>query len=154
MRKVSKERSGTLALESVLEGGNRCFLAVEDVNMQLSKTACYLMVCNFFPELVEFSALGTHELATITTVACCCGFFAFFALRLLWFFHLCQCSMNLKQVIDVEGCLQSWDPSGGSKVVRRQLGQHSVCPSRSLTTKRLRHFLQNIWKQGSNFGLV
>ena len=33
--------------------------------------ACYLVVCKFFPDLVEFSALGTHKLATITTVACC-----------------------------------------------------------------------------------
>jgi len=67
----------------------------------------YLMVCKLFPELVEFSAFGTHKLATITTVACCYGFFAFFALRLLWFFRLSQHSMNLKQVIDVECCLQS-----------------------------------------------
>jgi len=45
-------------------------------------------------------------------------------------------------------------PVGGSKVVCRQFGQHRVCPSRSLTTKGSRHFLQNVWKHGSSFGLV
>ena len=90
--------------------------AVHDLLSRGDKVGClllnvtetsYLVACKFFPDLVEFSALGTHKLATITTVACCCGFLAFLTLHLLWFFHLGQCSMNLKQVIDVEGCLHS-----------------------------------------------
>ena len=69
--------------------------------------ASYLVVGQLFPDLVEFSAFVTHKLATITTETCCCGFFAFLTLRLLWFICLGQSSMNLEQVINVEGCLQS-----------------------------------------------
>ena len=50
--------------------------------------ASYLVVCKLFPDMVHFSALVTHELATVTTETCCCGFFAFLTLRLLWFFRL------------------------------------------------------------------
>ena len=33
--------------------------------------ASYLVACKLFPDLVEFSALVTHKLTTIMTVACC-----------------------------------------------------------------------------------
>ena len=79
--------------------------------------------------------------------------------------HFSQCifcgSLVLDSISRISNKPSAWKsvcspetPVGGSRVVRRQVGQHRVCPSRSWTTRRPRHFLQKEWKHGSSLASV
>jgi len=83
----------------------------------------------------------------------------------LCFSHFSHCvfcgSFNLASVSLISSKCSTWKsvcspktPAGGSGVVRRQFGQVRVCPLRSWTTRRSRHFLQKEWKHGSNLASV